>query len=105
MIIMDQQIATEDQNQGEKRHTIFVDGTGVDAQQSYEDDVVEAATIIVNAGYGEEPEQYILEALRGQSGDVVEEFDPQGEVGASSVDLTEKHREHFRVTTRGEVFI
>jgi hypothetical protein len=86
-------------------HVIFVDGAGEEHKQTYESDVVDAVTIITEAGYEEEPDQYILEALRGQSGAVVEEFDPQGDAGPTKVDLTEQHREHFQVTTRGEVFI
>lgn len=88
-----------------KRFVIFVDGAGDENRQTYETDVVEAMRIIEGAGYDEDPEEYILEALRGQSGAVVEQFDPQGEAGPSKVDLTDQHRKHFRVTTRGEVFI
>jgi len=88
-----------------KRFVIFVDGAGDENKQTYETDVVEAVTIIERAGYDEDPEEYILEALRGQSGAVVEQFDPQGEAGPSEVDLTDQHRKHFRVSTRGEVFI
>lgn len=86
-------------------NVIFVDGTGDDAKQTHEADIVDAVTIIENAGYDESPSEYILEALEGQGGDVDEQFDPQGEVGPREVDLTEQHRTHFRVTTRGEVFI
>lgn len=92
-------------NAGQNRHVIFVDGAGEANQQTYEDDIVDAVTIIEQAGYDEAPEEYILEALRGQSGNVEEQFDPQGEVGPSEVDLSEQHRKHFQVTTRGEVFI
>lgn len=85
-------------------HVIFVPGAGEDNKQRYESDVVEAASIIERAGY-DDPDQYILEALRGQSDNVEEQFDPQGEAGPAEVDLTDQHRKHFRVTTRGQVFI
>lgn len=88
-----------------RQHVIFVDGTGEDSKQVYNESVVEAAEIIERAGYREEPEDYILEALRGQSGAVEEEFDPQGEAGPVEVDLSDQSRKHFRVRTRGEVFI
>jgi len=89
---------------GHNTHVIFVDGTGETHQQTYEKDVIEAVTIIEEAGYDEDPETYILEALRGESGAVDEEFDPQGEAGPNEVKLTEKHRKFFQVTTRGEPF-
>lgn len=97
---------TEESSADQSRnvHVIFVDGAGEDNKQRYERDVVEAATIIERAGY-DDPNQYILEALRGQSDNVEEQFDPQGEAGPSDVDLTDQHRKHFRVTTRGQVFI
>lgn len=95
--------SNEDQSQS--NHVIFVDGTGDDNRQTHEDDVVSTVTIIEMAGYEEDPEEYILEALRGQSGDVDEQFDPQGKAGPTEVDLAEQHRTHFQVTTRGEVFI
>lgn len=85
-------------------HEIFVDGAGKDNRQRYERDIVEAATIIERAGY-DDPDQYILEALRGESDNVEGQFDPQGEAGPTEVDLTDQHRKHFRVTTRGQVFI
>lgn len=91
-------------NQGENEHVVFVDGAGEDNRQTYEADVVAASTIIEAAGY-DDADQYILEALRGQGGDVEEQFDPQGEAGPTEVDLTDQHRTHFRVTTRGQVFI
>lgn len=97
--------ASEERDRTGSRHVIFVDGPGPEAKQTYDTDVVDAATIIANAGYAEEPEEYVLEALRGQSEDVVEQFDPQGDLGPSEVDLTDRHRVHFRVTTRGQVFI
>lgn len=97
---------TEDStaNQGQNSHVIFVDGTGEEDKQTYDNDVVDSAIIIERAGY-DDPDQYILESLRGQSDNVEEQFDPQGEAGPAKVDLTEQHREHFRVTTRGQVFI
>jgi hypothetical protein len=97
---------TEDStaNQGQNIHVIFVDGGGEDDKQTYEDDVVDSATIIERAGY-DDPDQYILEALRGQSDNVEEQFDPQDEAGPAEVNLTDQHRKHFRVTTRGQVFI
>lgn len=85
------------------RYVIHVDGP--ENKQTYDTDVVDAVTIIRRAGYEEDPDQYVLEALRGQSGAVVEEFDPRGEEGPSEVDFTDQHREHFQVSTRGEVFI
>lgn len=94
-----------DPSADQSHHVIFVDGAEEENKQTYESDVVDAVTIIAEAGYEEESDQYILEALRGQSGAVVEEFDPQGDAGPTEVDLTEQHREHFQVTTRGEVFI
>lgn len=101
--------STPDEESSENRdrnpHVVFVDGTGDDNRLTYEGDIVEAVTIIEDAGYDESPEEYILEALKGQSGEVNEQFDPQGEAGPTQVDLTEQHREHFQVTTRGEVFI
>lgn len=102
----DTEDTTEEPNtdQGQIRHEIFVDGTGEANRQAYEDDIVDATTIIEAAGY-DDPAQYILEALRGQSGDVEEQFDPQGEAGPTQVDLTDQHRTHFEVTTRGQVFI
>lgn len=93
------------ENRGRNPHVVFVDGTGDDNRLAYEDDIVDAETIIEDAGYDESPEEYILEALKGQSEEVDEQFDPQGEAGPSQVDLTEQHRKHFQVTTRGEVFI
>lgn len=87
------------------RHVIFVDGAGEANQQVYDEDIVDAATIIQNAGYHESPGQYVLEALRGQSGDVQEQFDPDEEVGPSEVDLTGRHRKHFQVITQGDIFI
>jgi hypothetical protein len=97
---------TEDSTagQGQNAHVIFVDGAGEDNKQTYEVDIVDAAAIIERAGY-DDPDQYILEALRGQSDNVEEQFDPQGEAGPAEVDLTDQHRKHFRVTTRGQVFI
>lgn len=91
-------------DQGQNAHVIFVDGAGEDNKQTYESDIVDAAIIIEGGGY-DDPDQYILEALRGQSGNVEEQFDPQDEAGPSEVDLTDQHRKHFRVTTRGQVFI
>lgn len=88
-----------------RQYVIFVDGAGQDSQQVYSESIVEAAEIIERAGYEEEPADYILEALRGQSGAVEEEFDPQGEAGPVNVDLSDQSRKHFRVRTRGEVFI
>lgn len=93
------------ENDSPDHYVIFVDGAGDGNRQTHEDDIVDAVTIIERAGYAEDPEAYILEALRGQSGDVDEQFDPQGEVGPAQVDLTDLHRKHFQVTTRGEVFI
>lgn len=93
------------ENQDQTNHVIFVDGAGNDDRQTYDEDVVEAVNIIEEAGYDEDPEKYILEALKGQRGDVDEQFDPKEEAGPNEVDLTEQHRTHFQVTTRGEVFI
>lgn len=92
-------------DQGENDHVIFVDGTGEDNRQTYDQDIVDAVTIIEEAGYEEDPERYILEALERPGGDADEQFDPQGEFGPTQVDLTEQDRTHFQVTTRGEVFI
>lgn len=97
--------STEDGPERDGNRVIFVDGAGVDDEQRYDEEIVDAVRIIRDAGYVEDPNEYILEALRGQSGSVVEEFDPQGEAGPTEVDLTDQHRRHFQVRTRGEVFI
>lgn len=94
---------SEADDRADTQHVIHVDGP--ENKQTYDTDVVDAVTIISRAGYDEDPDEYILEALRGQSGAVVEEFDPRGEEGSSEVDLTDQHRDHFQVSTRGEVFI
>lgn len=95
----------DEHDEGRDPHVIFVDGTGESAQQRYGDDVVDAVTIIEAAGYQEQPDQYVLEALRAPNGPVEEQFDPRGEVGPAEVDLTGQHRKFFRVTTRGQVFV
>lgn len=94
---------SEADDRTDTHHIIHVDGP--ENRQTYDTDVVDAVTIISRAGYDEDPDEYILEALRGQSGAVVEEFDPRGEEGPTEVDLTGQHRDHFQVSTRGEVFI
>lgn len=98
--------STATDNQGQNPHVVFIDGTGDDHRHEVDEDIVDAVTLIKLAGYDVEPEEYILEALRGQSGSVVQEFDPQGENDLpTTVDLTDQHRKHFQVSTRGEVFI
>lgn len=95
----------DEHDEGRNPHEIFVDGTGESNRQRYEDDVVDAVTIIEAAGYQQQPDQYVLEALRGANGPVEEQFDPRGDVGPAEVDLTHQHRKFFRVTTRGQVFV